>query len=168
MNPVNPARLAADPVSQFDEWFSAAVAADQPEPEAAALATASAAGRPSVRFVLIRGFDQRGWTFYTNSNSRKGLDMAENAHAALAFRWYRVDRQVRITGPVRRIADDESDAYFASRARESQIGAWASDQSAVLADRDELLRRYDEFERRFGERAVERPPWWGGYRVEPE
>ena len=160
--------LAADPFEQFGRWFSDAVAAGEPEPEAMALATATASGRPSVRYVLMRRFDQRGWAFYTNSRSRKGTEMSENAWAALAFRWTRVARQVRIGGPVSRLADDEADAYFASRARESQVGAWASNQSEVLADRAELQQRYDRFERRFDGRPVDRPAWWGGYLVQPD
>ena len=160
--------LAGDPVEQFGRWFAAAVAAGEPEPEAMALATAGAAGRPSVRFVLMRGFDARGWVFYTNSRSRKGSEMGENAWAALAFRWARAARQVRVNGAVTRLPDDEADAYFATRARESQIGAWASNQSEVLAGRAELEGRYAEFERRFRGGPVERPGWWGGYLVRPD
>jgi len=160
--------LADDPIEQFRLWFDAALVAGEAEPEAMALATASAAGRPSVRLVLMRGFDHRGWTFYTNSRSRKGAELAENAWAAAAFRWNLTGRQVRISGPVQKVEPAESDAYFATRARESQIGAWASHQSEVLADRAELMQRYGEVERRFAGAQVERPPWWGGYRVEPE
>jgi pyridoxamine 5'-phosphate oxidase len=159
--------LAGDPVEQFARWFAEARAAGEPEPEAMALATAGAAGHPSVRYVLMRRFDERGWGFYTNSRSRKGFEMSENGWAALAFRWAKVARQVRISGPVSRLADAEADAYFASRARESQIGAWASTQSDVLTDRAELQARYDEFDRRFQDSPVERPAWWGGYLVRP-
>lgn len=160
--------LAADPVDQFGRWFADAVAAGEPEPEAMALATASASGRPSARFVLMRGYDQRGWAFFTNSRSRKGSEMSENEWAALAFRWSLVARQVRISGAVSRLSDSEADSYFASRARESQIGAWASNQSEVLRDRAELQARYDQFESRFEGGPVPRPGWWGGYLVRPD
>lgn len=167
-HPLRRPELAADPVAQFSAWFDAARQAGQPEPEAMALATAGADGHPSVRFVLLRAFDQRGFVFYTNGRSRKGRDMAANPWAAAGFRWATVDRQVRVRGPVGPVDDAESDAYFASRPRGSQIGAWASDQSEPVAGRGDLDRRVAEAEARFGAGPVPRPPWWGGWRVVPE
>lgn len=160
--------LAADPVVQFRTWFEAARRAGQPEPEAMALATAGSDGAPSVRFVLLRGVDERGFVFYTNDRSRKGREMTVNARAALALRWVAVDRQVRVRGRVAPVAADEADAYFAGRPRGSQIGAWASDQSQPVASREDLERRAAEEEARFAGGPVPRPPHWGGWRVEPE
>ena len=159
--------LRADPVEQFREWFAHAAQAGQPEPEAMAVATSPPDGHPSLRWVLLRGFDQRGFVFYTNRRSRKGGELTANPHAAAGFRWYVVDRQVRIVGPVSEVDDVESDAYFAGRPRGSQIGAWSSDQSQPVADRSELERRVAEAEARFGDGPVPRPPWWGGYRIDP-
>lgn len=157
-----------DPFEAFEEWFADATARAQPEPEAMALATSTPGGHSSVRFVLMRGFDRRGFVFYTNRRSRKGEEMGSNPWASLAFRWYAVDRQVRAAGPVVQVGEDESDAYFAGRPRGSQLGAWASNQSRALADRAELERALLEVERRFEGGSVPRPPWWGGYRVVPE
>lgn len=168
MDYLNVSELAGDPVEQFERWFAAAAAAGETEPEAMALATADAAGHPSVRYVLMRRVDDRGWAFYTNTRSRKGSELGTNPWAALAFRWAKVGRQVRVTGPVIRLPDEDADAYFATRARESQIGAWVSDQSEVLVDRATLRARYYEAEGRFEEGAVPRPDWWGGYLVQPE
>ncbi len=157
-----------DPLSVFADWFRAASELGQPEPDAAALATSTADGRSSVRFVLIRGFDPRGFVFYTNRRSRKGWELEENPRASLAFRWFITERQVRVVGPVVAVAEAESDAYFATRPRGSQLGAWASDQSRPVADRAELDHQLAEVEARFADGPVPRPPWWGGYRVEPE
>ena len=159
--------LRADPVEQFRDWFAHAGQAGQPEPEAMAVSTSTPDGHPSLRWVLLRGFDHRGFVFYTNRRSRKGGELAANPHAAAGFRWYVVDRQVRIAGPVTEVDDEESDAYFASRPRGSQIGAWSSDQSRPVADRSELDRRLAEAEARFEGVPVPRPPWWGGYRIDP-
>jgi pyridoxamine 5'-phosphate oxidase len=152
---------------QFRAWFAGAHAAGQPEPEAAALATATAEGVPSVRFVLMRGFDERGPVFFTNGNSRKGREMEANPVAAAVFRWKLVDRQVRVSGPVAPVTAAESDAYFAGRDRGSQLGAWASAQSEPLASREELELRLAEVSGRFAGGEVPRPPWWGGYRISP-
>ena len=160
--------LAPEPVEQFRSWFAVAREAGQPEPEAMALATSGSDGGPSVRFVLLRGVDERGFVFYTNGRSRKGREMSATARAALAFRWSVVDRQVRVRGQVVPVADAESDDYFGGRPRGSQIGAWASDQSQPVSDRRELERRVAEAEARFADGPVPRPPWWGGWRVEPE
>jgi pyridoxamine 5'-phosphate oxidase len=132
-----------------------------------ALATADADGRPSVRMVLLRGVDERGFVFFTNYNSRKGRDLDANPHAALCFHWVALDEQIRVEGPVERLTDAESDEYFATRPRGSQLGAWASDQSAPLASRETLETKYREVEARFGTGAIDRPPFWGGYRLVP-
>jgi pyridoxamine 5'-phosphate oxidase len=133
-----------------------------------ALATADAAGQPSVRMVLLRGVDERGFVFHTNYNSRKARELVENPRAALCVHWHALEEQTRIEGRVERLSEPESDAYFASRPRGSQIGAWASDQSAVLPSRETLEERYREAERRFEGRPVPRPSFWGGFRLIPE
>jgi pyridoxamine 5'-phosphate oxidase len=161
------ADLGPDPFAAFRAWWDHAVGAGQPEPEAAALATATAAGRSSVRFVLIRQFDERGFVFYTNGRSRKGGEMIATGWASLAFRWVVVGRQVRAGGPVGRLSSKESDRYFAGRPRESQLGAWASLQSEELDSRSELDRRFALASARFDGAPVPRPPWWGGFRIEP-
>jgi pyridoxamine 5'-phosphate oxidase len=166
--PLRRADLHDNPITQFAAWFAAAQDAGQPEPEAMAVATATPGGVPSVRFVLMRGFDQGGLVFFTNRRSRKGEDMAVNPVAAAVFRWATVNRQVRVSGPVGPIDDAESDAYFATRARGSQLGAWASEQSTVIDGRADLERRMAEMDRRFAGMPVPRPPWWGGYRLAPE
>jgi pyridoxamine 5'-phosphate oxidase len=163
-----PNGMAADPMEQFGRWYGEAQAAGEREPEAMALATASGDGAPSVRFVLLKGFDRTGFVFYTNRTSRKGSEMAANHAVALAWRWASIDRQVRVTGLVVAADDASSDAYFATRARGSQLGAWASKQSQVVADRAELERSVAAADERFAHAAVPRPPWWGGYLVRPE
>jgi pyridoxamine 5'-phosphate oxidase len=160
--------LTADPFAQFADWYEGAIAAGQPEPEAMAVATSSALGRSSVRFVLMREFDDRGFVFYTNRESRKGVELAANPWASLAFRWDVVDRQVRAAGPVSLVDDAQSDAYFAGRPRPSQLGAWASAQSRPIDSRAQLDRLMADVEQRFGGGPVPRPPWWGGYRIRPE
>jgi pyridoxamine 5'-phosphate oxidase len=132
-----------------------------------ALATTGADGRPSVRHVLLRGVDDRGFTFFTNRESRKGRQLGENPHAALVFLWKELDQQIEIDGDVERTTEEESDAYFAGRPREAKLGAWASPQSAVIAGRDDLLRGVADAEARFADTEVERPSHWGGYRVIP-
>jgi pyridoxamine 5'-phosphate oxidase len=159
--------LDADPIRQFRRWFDEAVAAGQPEPEAMALATSTAGGEPSVRFVLLRGLDERGFVFYTNERSHKGRDLAGNPRAALVWRWWMVGRQVRAAGPVAPVAAEESDAYFRSRPHGAQLGAWASTQSEPLESRAVLERRFEEVAARFAGTRVARPPWWGGFRVQP-
>ena len=159
--------LLDDPVAQFLSWLADAEAAGIALPNAMALATAGADARPSVRHVLLRAADDRGFVFYTNHESRKGRQLAENPHAALVVLWRELDRQVSVAGLVDLIDDDESDAYFAARPRGAQIGAWASPQSAVLDDRGELDRRVADAEARFRDRGVPRPPHWGGYRLVP-
>ncbi len=158
--------LASDPVSQFTRWFDEAVAAELPEPNAMIVATCSAGGRPTARTVLLKDYDDDGFVFYTNYESRKGRDLAENPRASLLFPWHSIRRQVRIEGRVVRLPREESAAYFRSRPYGSRIGAWASRQSAVVQSRQELDDRYAEL----AERWPEDPPvpdFWGGYRVVP-
>lgn len=157
-----------DPFALFDAWLAEAEAAEPNDPNAMALATADAAGRPSVRMVLLKGHDPRGFVFYTNRESRKAGDLAANAHAALLFHWKSLRRQIRIEGAVERVSDAESDAYFASRSRASQLGAAASDQSRPLDSRPTFEARYAEAETRYAGGPVPRPPHWGGYRVVPD
>ena len=133
-----------------------------------ALATAAADGLPSVRMVLLRGVDERGFVFHTNYNSRKARELAANPQAAMCFHWHTIEEQIRIEGRAERLPPEESDAYFATRPRGSQLGAWASDQSAVLPSREALEERYQEVERRFESRPVPRPPFWGGFRLIPD
>jgi pyridoxamine 5'-phosphate oxidase len=166
--PLDREDLLDDPVAQFTLWLDDAERAGVPLPNAMALATADGAGRPSVRHVLLRGLDDRGFSFFTNRESRKGRQLAENPHAALVFLWKLLDRQVNVTGVATFLPDDESDAYFASRPRDARIGAWASVQSAVLPGREELDERVRAFEERFAGADVPRPPHWGGYVVRPE
>ena len=161
------ARMAADdPLARARVWLEEAAAAGVPEPEGGALATASPNGRPSVRFVLVRGVDERGLRFFTNYGSRKGRELDGNPVAALALWWPVLQRQLRAEGPVERLPADESDAYFASRARGSRLGAWASKQGSAIADRDVLENRLAELEEEYGE-EVPRPDYWGGYLLRP-
>jgi pyridoxamine 5'-phosphate oxidase len=164
---LEPGDLDADPVRAFERWFSEARAAEAVEPSAMALATADEDGGPSVRMVLLKGVDPRGFVFYTDRRSRKGSDLAVNPRAALLFWWPELERQVRVTGPVSRLTDAESEAYFRTRPVGSRIGAWASHQSAVLPDRMTLEGQVAEAEARFGGDPP-LPPHWGGFRVAPE
>jgi pyridoxamine 5'-phosphate oxidase len=157
-----------DPFALFDEWFAEARESEINDPEAMALATADAAGRSSLRMVLLKGHGSDGFVFYTNEQSAKGAQLAANPHAALLFHWKSLRRQVRIEGPVERLGDADADAYFASRSRDSQLGAWASDQSRPLDSRATFERRFEEMQRRFGGAEVPRPPHWGGYRLVPD
>ncbi|MDB5699421.1 MAG: pdxH [Alphaproteobacteria bacterium] len=161
----NPPAIAADPHMLFDAWFTEAEGAEPNDPGAMALATADAEGRPSVRMVLLKGHDPRGFVFYTNLDSRKGGELAENPRAALLFHWKSLRRQVRIEGAVEPVGADEADLYFASRARDSQLGAWASDQSRPLEHRELFEQRYHEMRDRFEGKDVPRPMRWSGFRV---
>jgi pyridoxamine 5'-phosphate oxidase len=156
----------ADPLARAAAWLEEAAAAGVPEPEGAALATASADGRPSVRFVLVRGIDERGIRFFTNYGSRKGRELDANPVAALALWWPAIDRQLRVEGPVERLSAEESDAYFASRARGSRLGAWASHQGTVIPGREVLDDRLAELGEEYGD-EVPRPGYWGGYLLRP-
>ena len=159
--------LLDDPVAMLTGWLEEAVRAGLYDPTAMVLCTVSAAGRPSSRMVLCKGLGEGGLDFYTNYSSRKGEELAVREECAVLFPWHPLQRQVRVEGVARRLSDEESDAYFASRPHESQLGAWASPQSQVVASREELDRRYAEAVARFGDGPVARPPDWGGYRVEP-
>jgi pyridoxamine 5'-phosphate oxidase len=163
--PLRREELLDDPIDQFRRWLGDAEAAGIPLPNAMAVATADAEGRPSVRHVLLRGVDERGFTFFTNYDSRKGRQLAENPHAGLVFLWKLLDRQVNATGTAERVDPAESDAYFATRPREARLGAWASAQSSVLESREELERRVAEADERFAGVDVPRPPNWGGFLV---
>lgn len=166
--PLDPAAFAADPMTQFDAWFEEARTARQPEPEACALATVGAGGAPSLRMVLLRGRDARGWVFYTNYRSRKGRELDADPRAALTFYWQAAERQVRIEGTVERVSAEESDAYFVSRPRESRLGAVASPQSEVIADRAAIETRYRDAKDAHEGRGVPRPGHWGGFRLIPD
>jgi pyridoxamine 5'-phosphate oxidase len=157
-----------DPIALFDEWFAEARASEPNDPEAMALATADGDGRPSARMVLLKGHGPGGFVFYTNEESAKGAELAANPQAALLFHWKSLRRQVRIEGTVQRVSNEDADAYFASRARDSQLGARASDQSRPLDARATFERRFEEVKQRFEGQEVPRPPHWGGYRVIPE
>ncbi len=156
-----------DPLKQFELWLSQAIAAKVPEPNAMTLATVGADMRPSTRIVLIKGLDARGPVWFTNYQSRKGIELAGNAFAALQFHWVEMERTVRIEGVVEKISPQESDAYYASRPIGSRIGAWASPQSDVVASRDVLVANEATFAARFGDQPP-RPPHWGGYRLKPD
>ena len=157
-----------DPLRQFQRWFDDARAAALPLPEAMTLATATEEGRPSARLVLLKQADEQGFVFYTNYGSQKALELDANPQAALVFYWPQLERQVRIEGSVSRVSPAESDEYFQTRPRQSQIGALASPQSEVISGRDVLQQRFDELEEFYGDREIERPAHWGGYRLRPE
>lgn len=159
--------LAEEPFTQFAAWFAEAEGAGLLEPNGMTLATVGENGRPSARMVLLKGFDVRGFVFYTNYESRKGRELTVNPWAALTFWWGSLQRQVRVEGGVERVSVEESDAYYASRPAGSQIGAWASHQSQVIESRAVLERRWVELEARFAAEGVVRPAFWGGYRVVP-
>jgi len=168
MAPLRRGDLDSDPIAQFSAWFETA-AAEAPLAEAMTLATVDADGAPDARMVLLKGWDERGFRFFSNRESSKGAQLAAAPRAALILYWRELDRQVRIRGPVEQLGEAESDEYFASRPRESQLGAWASPQSRPLGDREELDARLNEIEDRFADGAeVQRPPHWGGYLVRPE
>ncbi|MGO9597404.1 MAG: pyridoxamine 5'-phosphate oxidase [Isosphaeraceae bacterium] len=165
---LNEADLKADPISQFHVWFEEATHSGIPEPGAMTLATATPEGRPSARIVLLRGYDERGFSFFTNYDSRKGRELHSNPHAALVFHWHELERQVRIEGQAQRVSAEESDAYFQSRPALSSLGAWASRQSDVIPSRQSLEASYKALEIRYPDGQIPRPEFWGGYRVVPE
>jgi pyridoxamine 5'-phosphate oxidase len=158
----------SDPISRFAEIFAQAKKVVLPEPTAMVLATVGADGKPSARVVLLKGFDENGFVFYTNLESRKGRELAANPYAALCFYWPPLEQQARVEGRIEKVTDADADAYFATRPRGAQIGAWASKQSRPLASQEELESRVKTFEEKFAGRAVPRPPFWSGFRVIPE
>ena len=160
--------LDADPIAHFRRWFEEARAAGLYEPNAMTLATAAPDGGPAARMVLLKGVGPEGFDFYTNLDSRKGLELAANPRAALVFWWGPLERQVRVEGHVARVPDEQADAYFATRPLESRIGAWASEQSAPIEGRHILEARAEEVQRRFPTGEMPRPPFWGGFRVVPD
>jgi pyridoxamine 5'-phosphate oxidase len=160
--------LDPDPIKQFGEWYQTAWDAGIPEAHAMAVATATADGVPDARTVLLKGFDEDGFVFFTNYESRKGAQLAENPRAALVFYWKPLGRQIRISGSVTRVPWDESDGYFRTRPRGSRLGAWASRQSTVIGSRAELEERVQELEDLYSDDEIPLPPYWGGYRVAPE
>ncbi|HMJ07554.1 MAG TPA: pyridoxamine 5'-phosphate oxidase [Pyrinomonadaceae bacterium] len=157
-----------DPFAQFSKWMTAALASEIVDATAMVLSTVSAECRPSSRVVLLKGFDETGLAFYTNYQSKKGRDLAENPYAALHFFWPELERQVNISGVAAKLSTEESEAYFQSRPAESRIGAWASHQSEVLASREVLETRVAELRKKFAGKDIPLPPFWGGYRLAPE
>jgi len=157
-----------NPFRQFDAWFTDAHAANIPDPNAMTVATATPDGQPAARIVLLRGYDERGFVFYTNYESRKGQELAENPVAAIVFFWPALERQIRITGAVVQASRDETDRYFRGRPRGSRLGAWASPQSAVIAGRAEIEDRLRGLEQQYPGDDIPAPPHWGGYRVAPD
>ena len=162
------ADILSDPIAQFRVWFDQAMAARLPEPNAMTLATCTPDGLPSARIVLLKGLDDRGFVYFTSYDGRKSQELKANPRAALVFYWAELERQVRVEGTVERTSDAESDAYFDSRPRGSQLGAWSSEQSQVVAGRAVLETRMAELEARYDGMPVPRPPFWGGFRVRPE
>ncbi len=158
-----------DPFQQFTIWYDEAVAAGLPEPEAMTLSTATLEGQPSARIVLLRGYDERGFCFFSNYSSQKGQELAVNPYAAVTFHWVELERQVRIAGRVEKVTEAESDAYFQSRPSQSRIGAWSSPQSSVISNRDALEELFKKYQEQYlDETAIPRPEHWGGYRVIPK
>jgi pyridoxamine 5'-phosphate oxidase len=160
--------LTDDPVVLFDRWFRFAKRARIYWPNSTAVATADASGKPSVRMVLLKSYDERGFVFYTNYDSQKGRELSANPNASMVIYWNDLVRQIRMTGRVEQTSREESEQYFHSRPRGSQIGAWASNQDSAVASRDELTKKYEEFDRKFAGQPVPLPPYWGGYRLIPE
>lgn len=163
--------MIGNPIERFRDLYAKAEAADRggiPDPSAMSLATVGADGRPSVRIVLLKGFDEQGFVFYTNYTGRKGRELLNNGNAALCFYWAPLGAQVRVEGTVSEVSDAEADAYFATRARMSQVGAWASKQSEPIAEAGDLDKRVARYEKEFAGREVTRPPYWSGFRLKPD
>jgi pyridoxamine 5'-phosphate oxidase len=160
--------LARDPFRQFDKWFGEAEAAKLPEPNAMVLATASRDGRPAARVMLLKGLDGRGFVFYTNYESRKGRELESNPRATLLFPWIALERQVTVEGSISRVTREESETYFHSRPRTSQLGAWASQQSSIVAGRAVLEESLKAVEKKYSGQEVPLPPYWGGFRLIPD
>ncbi|HEY9534183.1 MAG TPA: pyridoxamine 5'-phosphate oxidase [Mucilaginibacter sp.] len=159
--------INANPIKQFDQWFNEAIGAKIPEPNAMTLATATSDGRPSARIVLLKGFDDNGFAFYTNYLSRKGKELAKNPNAAIVFHWIGLERQVRIEGIIEKLSKEQSEKYFHSRPKLSQIGALVSPQSQEIADRDELESKMSQLEAEYAEKEIPKPSYWGGYILKP-
>lgn len=157
-----------DPIQLFDEWFQEAKKVYELNPDAAALATATPTGKPSVRIILLKAFSEQGFVFYTNLGSKKAKELIENPQGALCFYWTRLEKQIRLEGHVEQIDDEEADKYFASRQYESKIVAWASNQSQVMKQAEDLHHRYHEYEKKFKKPSVPRPDFWSGFRLIPE
>lgn len=165
---LGPEDVSESPLAQFKAWFEQAVQVQVPEPNAMTLATCTPEGKPSARIVLLKGIEEGGFVFYTNYNSRKGKELEQNPQAALAFLWHELQRQVRVEGPVRKLSPESSTAYFQSRPKGSQVGAWASPQSTPIASRAVLEKRVEELAGQYvGAEILPRPPHWGGYVLEP-
>lgn len=160
--------VTKDPVAQFEKWFRAAMSCDLAEPNIMTLATATSDGKPSARIVLLKGFDRNGFIFYTNYLSRKGKEIAKNPYASLVFYWHEIERQVRIEGTIEKLSKDESERYFHSRPKDSQIGAVASPQSQVISDRQELEKAWEDIEKKYSGKNIPKPSHWGGYIVRPQ
>ena len=156
-----------NPFVQFDKWFQQTLNAQVPEPNAMVLATATPEGRPSVRMVLLKSFDERGFVFFTNYESRKSVELLLNAHAALLFYWQELERQVRIEGSVEKVSRKETEEYFQTRPPESKLGAWASKQSSVIPGRGVLEQKAADLKEKYRDQDVPAPPFWGGFRVQP-
>ena len=159
--------IDSNPFAQFKEWFDRALSADILEPNAMMVATTTPEGKPSARMVLLKDFDARGFVFYTNYNSHKAQELAENPQAALVFWWAELQRQVRICGRVEKVSDEESDKYFYTRPLSSRLGAWASNQSGVIENREVLEQNLEELKEKYQDREIPRPSHWGGIRVIP-
>jgi pyridoxamine 5'-phosphate oxidase len=166
--PFDESQVASDPITQFQRWFDEAVRSEQPDPEAMTLSTATPDGRVAARIVLLKGWDERGFVFFTNYESHKSREIIDNPQVALTFYWHSLHRQVRIEGVAEKATPEESEEYFQTRPRGSQVGAWASPQSEEIIDREELERRVDEIEARFKDSPINCPPFWGGFRVKPD
>jgi pyridoxamine 5'-phosphate oxidase len=168
LNGLDTTDVLSDPIAQFQVWFNDALNAKVPEPNAMYISTVTADGRPDGRIVLLKGVSETGFVFYTNYESRKGQELANHPFATLTFFYQELERQIRIEGQVEKVSSDESDAYFSSRPRGSQIGAWVSHQSLVIESREVLENRQHELETQFADGPVPRPSYWGGYRVIPD
>jgi pyridoxamine 5'-phosphate oxidase len=161
-------KVGNNPFTFFEQWMNEAISSNIPEPNAMNLATVSSEGKPSCRVVFLRGFSLAGLIFYTNYGSRKGIELREKRYAAVNFYWQALERQIRVEGKVYKISDKESDDYFATRPRESQIGSWASHQSNIISGRHEIERSFEEVSKRFENKPVTRPPFWGGLCLKPD
>ena len=162
------AEAALNPIKQFTIWFEEALAAQIPQPNAMTLATTNSEGKPSARIVLLKDFNEQGFVFYTNYGSMKGQQLQKNPWAALVFWWVELERQIRIEGKVEKVSQSESDAYFQSRPRSSQLGAWVSNQSELIDNRKILDQQLEELKQKYADKKVPRPPYWGGFRVIPQ